>query len=245
MTNYPEKIVIDVDATLHLEHTDTAEGEHRTLKVSGTINSFPNRGDYDISLETEDGTPFSDVSGGVVVVLIIIFILDWPTPANAHVQRKRERLGLKMPENFLDLSNGEYEASLRLNFDENNYGYKTSKMEKIDDAHYKATVETIHHYPKAISEDMTRILSNDIALSSGGPGKIFGRTQARWLKEDNSIVSADAVIEVNLKNKEAELPFTEVYSYDYTHGDFCESLFTMHAKGLMRAVDTAPTKVDF
>lgn len=244
MLDYPEKIVIDVDATLHLEHTDTDESEHRTLKVNGKINSYPNKGDYDISLETEDGTPLSEVSGGVVVVLIIIFILDWPTPANSYITKKRKRLGLEMPKNFLDLSDGEYDASLRLNFDENNYAYKTSKMEKIDRNHYKATVETTHRYPKAISSDLVRILSNDITLTPGKNGKIFGRTQVRWLKKDESILSADAVIEVNLKNKNAEIPFTEVYSYEYDHESFSKLPFTMKAKGLMRAVDSAPTKLD-
>lgn len=43
---YPQNIQVDVNATLHLQHTDVDPSQHSTVQVTGTINSQPNEGTY-------------------------------------------------------------------------------------------------------------------------------------------------------------------------------------------------------
>jgi|GEM_PF-2857993 len=236
---YPEKITVDVKARLHLEHTDKKPEEHRIIEVNGKIESFPNKGDYNIVLEPQDNIPFSQMTSGPCVVLVIVFILDWPTPANAKIKEEREKRGLPPPQNFLDLSDGEYSAIVRLDF-EDGYAFKRCEMKKINDSHYEATVETVHRYPSTKSQDIVRILPHDITITDGGPGKLIGNTQVRWLKKDDSILTGNVQMSVNLKNEYSRLCFPEVFSYEYNHSSFDAYPFEIQAKGVMRAVDTPP-----
>ncbi|TDS55949.1 hypothetical protein [Myroides indicus] len=241
---YPEKVLVDVKARLHLEHTDIRPEDHRVVEVSGTIESYPRTGDYKVVLSPQDNIPFALITSGPCVVLVIVFILDWPTPANSKEQEKREERELEPPQNFLDLSDGEYKASVRLNF-EDGYAYKLCEMKKVGENHYQAFVETVHRYPSSKSKDIIRILPHDVTVTDGGPGDLLARTQVRWLREDNSILTGDVEIEVNLKNRYKRINFPEIFSYEYNHSSFQEYPFVLDAKGFMRAVDTPPERVIF
>lgn len=87
---YPEKITVDVKARLHLEHTDKKPEEHRIIEVNGKIESFPNKGDYNIVLEPQDNIPFSQMTSGPCVVLVIV--LYWIGQHQRMLKlKKRER----------------------------------------------------------------------------------------------------------------------------------------------------------
>lgn len=242
--SYPEKITVDVHARLHLEHTDLSPEEHRIVDVEGQIESYPNEGNYSVVLRPQENIRFSAITSGPCVVLVIIFILDWPTPANSHIAKIREERGLEPPQNFLDLSDGEYDANVRLNF-EDGYAYKHVQMRKINDSHYECFLDTVHRYPSSKSKGLERILPHDITLVDGGAGKLFGSTQARWLKDDGNILTGDITMEVDLVNQESRIPFTEVFSYEYNHSSFDEYPFRIDATGVMKAVDTYPENASF
>ncbi len=246
MTNktYPEKIVVDVDARLHLEHIDKPMSEHYIQHVVGKVISYPNKGEYEVELYPDGNTRFSQITSGPCVVLIILFILDWPKKAEAQEQEKRQKRGLPDPQNFLDLSNGEYSAIVRLNF-EDGYAFKKCSMRKLSEDHYEATIDTTHRYPSSKSKGLTKILPHDIMLTDAGPGKIIGRSQVGWIREDLSILRGDAEIIVSLDNNFIRLPMPEIYSYTYEHSPFDEFPFKLKATGLMRAVDTPPELIEF
>lgn len=237
---YPQNIQIDVNATLHLQHTDVDPSQHSTVQVTGTINSQPNEGTYQISLDPQgEDVSFAQITSGPCVVLVILFVLDWPDEANSEEEEKRANRDLPSPKNFLDLSDGEYEATVRLNFDDG-YAYKNVQMNKLSDDHYEANIETAHRYPSTKSDNIERILPHDVTITDGGAGTIFGRTQVRWLRNDGSILTGDASIEVKLKNQYKRLSFPEIFSYEFSHGPFSDKPFTMSATGKMWAVDTSP-----
>ncbi len=48
--NHPKKITIDVDARLHLQHTDKPVEDHYIQKVTGSIISYPNEETYEVTL---------------------------------------------------------------------------------------------------------------------------------------------------------------------------------------------------
>jgi hypothetical protein len=222
---YPNKIIVDVEAKLHLQHTDIKK--HSIEEVRGKIISYPNKGNYDITLNP--GRPFIQITSGPCIVLIILFILDWPQPTG------RKLKGMPQPVNFLDLSDGEYSATVRLSFDDG-YAFKHVEMKKLGRSHYKATIESFHRYPSSKSKDLVRILPHDVTIVDGGHGRLLGRTEVRWLSANGSIMSGDATIEVNLVNKHARLYFPELFSYEYYHSDFSELPMRIKARGLMRVV---------
>jgi len=241
---YPQKITVDVKARLHLEHTDKKPEDHRIVEVNGTIESFPNEGDYNVILKPQDNIRFSQMTSGPCVILVIVFILDWPKPANSKIKKLRDERDLPAPQNFLDLSDGEYSATVRLNFNDG-YAFKRCEMKKINDSHYEAFVETVHRYPSTKSLDIVRILPHDITITDGGPGKLIGSTQVRWLRKDNTILTGDVQMGVDLKKPFKRLCFPEVFSYEYDHTSFDTYPFEIKAKGEMRAVDTTPEIVKF
>jgi hypothetical protein len=241
---YPEKIIVDVKARLHLEHTDKDPKEHRIVEVNGTIESFPNDGRYNVTLRPQNEIRFSQITSGPCVILVIVFILDWPKPANSRIKKIRDERGLPAPQNFLDLSDGEYSATVRLNF-EDGYAFKRCDMKKIGENHYEAHVETVHRYPSSKSLDIIRILPHDITITDGGPGKLIGSTQVRWLRKDNTILTGDVQMGVQLKNPFRRICFPEVFSYEYDHTPFDVYPFEIKARGEMRLVDTTPEPVEF
>lgn len=243
-TNYPEQITIDVDARLHLQHTDVDEANHYIQEVSGTVISYPNVGEYQVSLSPANEVRFSQITSAPCIIILIMFILDWPRKFGSYEAAKREMRNLPDPENFLDMSDGEYTAYVRLNFDDG-YAFKRCIMQKLGDNYYKATVDTVHRYPSTKSLNLIKILPHDITLSDAGPGHILGRSEVHWLKNDMSIVSGDAEIEVFLNDKFRRLPMTEVYSYEYTHSEFTAYPFLLSATSKMLAVDTPPRKVAY
>lgn len=192
----------------------------------------------------DNNVRFSQITSGPCIVLIILFILDWPKKTNSQEEQKRKKRGLPDPQNFLDLSDGEYSAYVRLNFDDG-YAFKKCSMKKLADDHYKATVDTTHRYPSSKSEDIVKILPHDIMLTDAGPGKLIGRSQVGWLRNVLSILRGDAEIEVSLKQEFIRLPMPEIYSYVYEHGSFDALPFKLKAIGSMRAVDTPPELVEF
>lgn len=243
-TNYPEQIIVDVEARLHLQHTDRSEEEHYIQSVRGTLISHPNRGDYELTLRPENDVRFSSITSGPCIVLIVLFILDWPKKLESYESEKRERRGLQDPKNFLDLSIGEYSAYVRMNF-EDGYAFKRCSMERIGENHYRAIVDTVHRYPSSKSRGLIKILPHDITLTDAGPGHVVGRSEVRWLKEDLSILTGDAEIEVFLKNKFMRIPMTEIYSYEFSHTSFDSYPFVLNAHSKMLAVDNLPIKVHF
>lgn len=243
-TNYPEQITIDVDARLHLQHTDVDEANHYIQEVSGTVISYPNAGEYEVSLSPANEVRFSQITSAPCIIVVIMFILDWPKMFESYESAKREMRNLPDPENFLDMSDGEYTAFVRLNFDDG-YAFKRCVMEKLGDNYYKATIDTVHRYPSTKSLNLIRILPHDITLTDAGPGHIIGRSQVRWLKNDGSIVTGDAEIEVFLNDKFRRLPMTEIYSYEYEHSAFNAYPFLLSATSKMLAVDNPPRKVAF
>ncbi len=187
---------------------------------------------------------FSQITSGPCIVLILLFILDWPNKANSYEEKKREERGLPNPLNFLDLSNGEYSACVRLNF-EDGYAFKRCSMKKLSDEFYQATVDTVHRYHSDKSKGLLKILPHDIMLTDAGPGKIIGRSQVGWLREDLSVLRGDAEIEIILENEFVRLPMPELYSYEYEHSSFDDCPFSIKAKGTMRAVDNPPEQIAF
>lgn len=227
-----------------MQHIDRPASEHYIQKVTGNIISYPNEGAYEVTLQPANGVRFSQITSGPCILVIILFILDWPNKANSYEEKRREERGLQNPSNFLDLSNGEYSACVRLNF-EDGYAFKRCSMKKLSDDYYQATVDTVHRYRSDMSRGLLKILPHDIMLTDAGPGKIIGRSQVGWLREDLSVLRGDAEIEIILKNEFVRLPMPEMYSYVYEHSSFDEIPFSIRAKGTMWAVDNPPQRIAF
>ncbi len=238
---YPEEITIDVNARLHLEHTDV-EGKSVEV-VDGEVVSRPNEGTYSISLAPKSGRPFAAMTAIPCVILVVLFVLDWPDSANGEESKLRDDRGLPRPENFLDLSDGEYAGSVRLDYDDG-FAFKEFEVTREAEDRFTADIETTHRYPSTKSDDLVRLLPHDVVLVDAGPGRVFGSTQVRMLAEDGSIETGDATIEVRFENEHARLCSTEVFSYEYDFGDLEEVPLEIEATGVMRAVDTGPKKPD-
>lgn len=222
------------------ERSSQNEKREKLLK-SGTIVSYPNEGSYEVNLIPANGVPFAEMTGIPCVVVILVFILDWPSDTELI---EREQKGLPAPKNFLDLSDGEYSAKVRMNF-KDGYAFKRCSMKKIGENHYQATVDTVHRYPKSKSQGIVRLLPHDITLIDAGQGRAIGRTQMHWLHENNTITGGDITMLVNFANKEARLPMTEIYSYEYEHSSIAELPLVINAKGRMLGVDYAPIEAVF
>lgn len=241
MEQYPEKIIVDLDVQMHLQHTDEGSEKHSTKKLYGQLTSYPNKGDYHIELEPCEG---NENFFWPIIPIIIFFLLDWPTPARIY-KGKRKTLGMPAPQNFLDLSDGEYSAVTRLNFSEDEYALKHCKMEKVEDCHYKATIDTLHRYNSAIGTGMVQLLPADITMTDAGPGQIIGHTMVNWLMDDGSVFRKPMEIVVELKDRNHRLPMTEVYSYDFPNVQFTDKSIIIDARGQMIAVDCRPTEIEF
>ncbi len=239
---YPQEITINVQALLHLEHTDKAPALHSILGVSGQVQVLPNTGDYYIVLETENNVSFSQISGFGCLIAILLDILIEPKQ-KAGEATKREQHSLAPLKNLLDLSDGEYDASMRMNF-ESGYAMQHTSVRKVTDTYYEAVVETFHRYPSSISQDITKILPNDITFTNAGAGKMIGRSQYRFQKTNGSIMTGDAEIEIDMVNQLAQLPQTEVFCYEYSRPDLTAIPLEMHVQSYMIGADTPPDMVD-
>ena len=203
------KIVVDVRATLYLQHTDVPSSEHSIEKVRGIINTYDD-GYSTIQLETLSGNKFSNMPDLRCVIDIVIEVL---------TGKKKKK---QSPKNLLELSPNGYRANWRLDFgDENNYGEKTSLLEFVEERdgvrYYTATVETLHHYPKSLSGDLVRILPNDVfVFNAERSGNLYGKTIIHWLKQDGSIYSIPAEVEITLEDV-ARLDKPQIFSYSYQH----------------------------
>lgn len=241
MEQYPEKIIVDLDVQMHLQHTDEESEKHSTKKLYGQLTSYPNKGDYHLELNPCEGDA---IFFWPIIPIIIFFLFDWPTPAQIY-RGKRKTLGLPGPQNFLDLSDGEYAAITRLNFSEDEYAIKQCKMEKVEDCHYKATIDTLHRYNSTIGKGMVQLLPADITMTDAGPGQIIGHTMVNWLMDDGSVFRRPMEIVVELKDRNRRLPMTEVYTYAVSNVQFAENSIIIDARGQMIAVDCLPTMVKF
>lgn len=221
------KIVIDVRATLNLQHTDVPSSEHSIEKVRGIINTYD--GGYStIQLETLSGNKFSNMSSLKCVMDIVIEVLTG--------KKKKKQNSNNSPKNLLELSPNGYRANWRLDFgDENNYGENASLLEFVEERdgvrYYTATVETLHHYPKSLSGDLVRILPNDVfVFNEERSGKLYGKTIIHWLKQDESIYSIPAEVEITLEDV-ARLDNPQIFSYSYQHGQTDVLPFNLQING--------------
>ena len=207
------KIVVNLSATLNLQHTDVPSSEHCIEKVRGIINTYDD-GYNTIQLETLSGNKFSNMSGLECVknLLKILF----------GSKNKKKHKSNNSPKNLLELSPNGYRANWRLNFgDENNYGENISLLEFVEERdgvrYYTATVETLHHYPKSLSGDLVRILPNEVfVFNAERSGKLYGKTIIHWLRQDESIYSIPAEVEITLEDV-ARLDKPQIFSYSYQH----------------------------
>ncbi len=221
------KIVVDVIATLNLQHTNIPSSEHSIEKVRGIIKTYDD-GYSTIQLETLSGNKFSNMSGLSCIISVVIDILTG--------KKKKKQNSNNTPKNLLELSPNGYRANWRLYFgDENNYGEKTSLLEFVEEKdgvrYYTATVETLHHYPKSLSGNLVRILPNDVfVFNAERSGKLYGKTIIHWLKRDESIYSIPAEVEITLEDV-ARLDKPQIFSYSYQHDQTDVLPFNLQIKG--------------
>ena len=428
---YPQELEIEIDGLVHLRRPDEPHSDER---ITGLVRSFPNEGEYRVSLDTESGRVFQELSGWIIVVIILIVVLDWPRPADSNpppppegppsegpppegpppegppsegppsegppsegppsegppsegppsegppsegppsegppsegppsegppsegppsegppsegppsegppsgiwtiigelvaieeilsalidaiaqeygtsaataaslqvVEAASEMMTFAVlaegvdegalesaaaqqgyqaryvaelsqyvlepaaygtegagiwnsgqwAENFLDLTGGEYSGVSRLSLPEG-WGMKRFLMRRLSETRFRAEVETTHAYPRSHASHLARLLPNDIVLVDDGPGRAYGRSTIRWLRDDGKILTGDMQIHFDFKNKEARLPFPQIFSYEYGTADVTRRPFELVVRGLARPVlapkraqETGPPQLD-
>ena len=206
--------VVNVRAILDLQHTDVPQSEHREERVDYIIETYDD-GSSTMELNTFSGNYFSNMSGLICIKILLDKIFG--------SKKKKKKSSENNPKNILDLSASGYFAIWNFYFEgQGNYAAQTIRMifeGEVDGINrYVATIETIHHYPKALSSDITKMLPNDIfLLNSQQQNKLYGSTVLHWQKNNGDIFSVPADIEIILDSGSTQLNNPQIFSCEYIH----------------------------
>lgn len=242
MNKYPESITIDVDANMHLQYTDVPENEHTIRKVQGQFCTNPKAGRTQGSFSSFDGVEQYGIGLGIAILITILIL----SAGEARLYRKKRTVkGLPSPQNPLDLTDGEYEGKMYVNYSEDEYAFTVCNLEKINDVNYKATVDSLFRCNSGRIGDVIRILPADITMTDAGPGRLIGHTILNMMDKKTSIQRAFSEIAVNMKNPDRRLPMTEVFTCSMKHTIDEKHNLLFETISDMIAVDCLPTEIKF